>query len=228
MTENCPATLEFWFELASNYSYLAAMRIEPLAEAARVEVRWRPFLLGPIFRSQGWETSPFSIYKAKGTYMWRDMERLAQVQGLTFVKPDPFPQNSLHSARAALTTVVGSRIGEFSRSVFHTEFSLGQDISDPEVLGGVARDLGLDGPAMLREANSASVKEKLRSDTAEAQERGIFGAPSFITPDGELFWGNDRLEQAIEWAAGQRRTATPRGSPALRTANSPRTRARNK
>ena len=201
MTESRPATLEFWFEFASNYSYLAAMRIEPLAEAARVEVRWRPFLLGPIFRSQGWETSPFGIYEAKGRYMWRDMERLAQAQGITFVRPDPFPQNSLFSARAALTTVVGSRIGEFSRSVFLTEFSLGQDISDPEVLGSVARDLGLDGSAMLREAGSASVKGKLRSDTAEAQQRGIFGAPAFITPDGELFWGNDRLEQAIEWVA---------------------------
>jgi 2-hydroxychromene-2-carboxylate isomerase len=77
-----PATLDFWFEFASTYSYLAAMRIGPLAESAKVEVRWRPFLLGPIFKAQGWDNSPFNIYPAKGRYMWRDMERLASAQGL--------------------------------------------------------------------------------------------------------------------------------------------------
>ena len=205
MSEKCPAILEFWFELASTYSYLAAMRIESLAEAARVEVRWRPFLLGPIFRSQGWDTSPFNIYKAKGRYMWRDMERLAGSQGLTLVRPDPFPQSSLLAARAALTTAVAPRINEFSRNIFLAEFALGQNISDPEVLSGIAHDLGLNGRSMLSEANSASVKERVRSVTAEGQERGVFGAPSFITHDGELFWGNDRLEQAAEWAARQQR-----------------------
>lgn len=224
MAEDSPAILEFWFELASTYSYLAAMRIEPLAGAAGVEVRWRPFLLGPIFRAQGWETSPFSIYEAKGRYMWRELERLARAQGLTFVKPDPFPQNSLLAARAALTTVVGPNVGEFCRRIFLAEFSRGENISDPEVLGAIARDLKLDMPSMLGEANSNPVKEKLRSETAAAQERGLFGAPSFICADGELFWGNDRLEQAIEWA----RTAGHRGSPVLHRAESPRTRGRDK
>ena len=97
-----PATIDFWFDFASTYSYLTAMRIRPLAAAAGVVVRFRPFLLGPIFKAQGWDTSPFSIYQAKGRYMWRDLERLAADLELPFRRPDPFPQNSLLAARVAL------------------------------------------------------------------------------------------------------------------------------
>src|SRR5256886_17599605 len=93
--------LDFFYEFASSYSYIAAMRIAPLAKAAGVEVRWRPFLLGPIFKAQGWDTSPFNLYEAKGRYMWRDMERLAAELSLPFRRPDPFPQNSLLPARVA-------------------------------------------------------------------------------------------------------------------------------
>ena len=94
--------LEFWYEFASTYSYLTAMRIEPLAEAAGVDIRWRPFLLGPIFAAQGWTSSPFNLFPAKGRYMWRDMERQAAALGVPFRKPDPFPQNALLAARVAL------------------------------------------------------------------------------------------------------------------------------
>lgn len=70
--------LEFWFEFASTYSYLAASRIEEVAAGSGVRLRWRPFLLGPIFASQGWGDSPFNLYPLKGRYMWRDMERLCE------------------------------------------------------------------------------------------------------------------------------------------------------
>src|SRR5215472_3756934 len=94
--------LDFWFDFASTYSYLAAMRIAPLAQKAEVRVRLRPFLLGPIFRAQGWTTSPFNLYPAKGRHMWRDLERSCAELQLAFRRPDPFPQNSLLAARVAL------------------------------------------------------------------------------------------------------------------------------
>src|SRR4051812_14984829 len=94
--------LDFWFEFASTYSYPAAMRIGALAEAAGVTVRWRPFLLGPIFKEQGWDTSPFNLYPAKGRYMWRDLERVCDAIHLPFRKPESFPQWSLLPARVAL------------------------------------------------------------------------------------------------------------------------------
>src|SRR5215510_14536919 len=94
--------LDFWFDFSSTYSYPAAMRIRPLAAAAGVTVRFRPFLLGPIFKQQGWATSPFNLYAAKGRNMWRDLERLCGDLSLPFRRPEPFPQSSLAAARVAL------------------------------------------------------------------------------------------------------------------------------
>ena len=94
--------MEFWYEFASTYSYLSAMRIEALAAVAGVAVAWRPFLLGPIFKAQGWDNSPFNLYLAKGRYMVRDIERLAAERSLRFALPALFPQNSLRATRLAL------------------------------------------------------------------------------------------------------------------------------
>ena len=98
-------SLDFWFDFASTYSYPAAMRIASLAETSGVTVRWRPFMLGPIFKAQGWATSPFNLYPAKGRNMWRDLERICAALDLPFKRPDPFPQNSLLAARAALVAL---------------------------------------------------------------------------------------------------------------------------
>ena len=86
------------------------MRIGPLAAAAGVTVRYRPFLLGPIFKAQGWDTSPFNVYEAKGRHMWRDLERLCADLALPFRRPEPFPQNSLLPARVALVGL-GDELG---------------------------------------------------------------------------------------------------------------------
>ena len=93
--------LDFFFEFASTYSYPAVMRIGDLAREAGVAVRWRPFLLGPIFKAQGLETSPFNIYTSKGRYMWRDLARTCDELSLPFRRPEPFPQNGLLAARVA-------------------------------------------------------------------------------------------------------------------------------
>jgi 2-hydroxychromene-2-carboxylate isomerase len=94
--------LDFWFDFASTYSYPAAMRVRRLADEAGVAVRFRPFLLGPIFKAQGWTTSPFNLFPAKGQNMWRDLERICTDSGLPFQRPSPFPQNSVLAARVAL------------------------------------------------------------------------------------------------------------------------------
>ncbi|NNM71178.1 2-hydroxychromene-2-carboxylate isomerase [Enterovirga aerilata] len=193
--------LEFWYEFASTYSYLSAMRIEREAEAAGIEIAWRPFLLGPIFAAQGWTTSPFNLYPAKGRYMWRDMEREAAALGLPCRKPEPFPQNSLLAARVALLAAGHPWEPTFVKAVYRAEFGEGRDISDPATVREILLHLGLDADRILREAQTDANKARLRAQCDEARERGIFGAPSFITPDGEMFWGNDRLDRALAWAA---------------------------
>ncbi len=194
------ATIDFWLEFASTYSYPAAERIGALARAAGVIVRWRPFLLGPIFQSQGWNTSPFNVYPGKGRYMWRDVERICAGLGLPLKRLEKFPQNSLLAARVAL---VGFDVGwgeEFSRAVYRAEFGEGRDIGDESVVAGILKDLGSDPAKVLAQAQTTQNKARLRSETEEAQRLGLFGAPSFVTADGELFWGNDRLEAALAWA----------------------------
>jgi 2-hydroxychromene-2-carboxylate isomerase len=196
-------TLEFWYEFASTYSYLAAMRIEAMAKAAEVAVRWRPFLLGPIFAAQGWTSSPFNLYPTKGRYMWRDMEREAARLGLPCYRPDPFPQNSLTAARVALYGADKGWTPAFTRAVFTQEFAHGRNISEASVIGEILLQLDLDPSATLREAQGDANKTRLKAHGEEARSRGIFGAPTFLTEDGELFWGNDRLEEALQWATGQ-------------------------
>ena len=194
-------SLDFWFEFASTYSYLAASRIEALADAAGVAVRWRPFLLGPVFKASGWDNSPFNIYPAKGRYMWRDLARICAGLGLEFVRPDVFPQNTILASRLALVALAEGWGEEYCRAVYAAEFGKGRDIGVPDTLVAVLSGLGKDAGATMARAQAEDIKLALRRNTEEAQTVGIFGAPSFVTADGELFWGNDRLEAALEWAA---------------------------
>lgn len=189
--------LEFWYEFASTYSYPAAMRIERLAKAAGVAVEWRPFLLGPIFARQGWSDSPFNLYPVKGEYMWRDLARICAREGLALKPPVRFPQNSLKAARVALGA---PDIAAFSRAVYSANFAEQKDIADDVVLSEL---LGADSRAL---PESPGIKAGLKAQTEAAMAKKIFGAPSFVA-DGELFWGNDRLEEAIERAAQSRPSA---------------------
>ncbi len=192
--------VHFWFELASTYSYPAAMRIADRAAAAGVPVAWRPFLLGPIFQAQGWNDSPFNIYPAKGQYMWRDLERICRKEGLALRHPSRFPRPSLLGARVARLAAAESWGPAFVRAMYHANFVEDRDIGAPEVIGAILTTLGLDASTILARAQTAEVKAQLRADTDEAIALGIFGAPSFVV-GRELFWGNDRLDDALAWAA---------------------------
>lgn len=192
--------LDFWYDFASTYSFLSAMRIAPLAEAEGVIVRWRPFLLGPIFQSQNMTTSPFVTFPLKGKHMWRDMERLAAEMKVGFRRPAVFPQNSLLAARVAMAGMDDGWGEDFTRAVYLAEFADGKTISEQSVIGDVLGKLRLPVDATLARAQSDDNKSKLRAQTEQAQKLELFGAPTFTTADGEIFWGNDRLEQALRWA----------------------------
>lgn len=196
--------LEFWYEFASTYSYLSAMRIGELAEREGVVIKWRPFLLGPIFKSQGWDTSPFNIYESKGRYMWRDLERHADKYGIPFKKPSEFPRHEILASRVALIAEPEGWCEEFSKKVFLANFAEDRDISDESVIGTILESLGQDASRVLGLALSDGNKLALRKQTERAIEKGIFGAPSFVAPDGELFWGNDRLGDAVRWVKSGR------------------------
>jgi 2-hydroxychromene-2-carboxylate isomerase len=194
-------TIDFWYEFASTYSYPAAMRVEKVAKAADLAVRYRPFLLGPIFGAQGWKDSPFNIYPVKGRYMWRDMERICEAEGVALkLPPVRFPQNGLKAARIAMVGEAQGWIGAFTRAVYTANFAEQRDIADDATLALILSKLGVNPEATVEAANTQENKDRLKAQTEDAVARGLFGAPSFTVGD-ELFWGNDRLEQAVAWAA---------------------------
>ncbi len=167
---------EFWYEFASTYSYPAAMRVASLAEARGVSLIWRPFLLGPIFASQGWRDSPFNIYPAKGRYMWRDLQRICDALGLPLRRPEPFPQSSLLAARVALT-LEGEEREEFSRQVYAAEFGEALPIADRATIAALLPKLGLDPDAVLARAESEANKApqgRVRPRSGARNHRGAF------------------------------------------------------
>mgnify|MGYP001817531359 FL=1 len=192
--------IDFWFEFGSTYSYPAAMRVEKLASQHGIRVNWRPFLLGAIFREQGLADSPFNLYAAKGRYMWRDLERTCRALGIPFQRPSEFPRNGLLAARVACSFDDAPWVGNFVRAVYRANFVVDTDIADPIVISSCIAGAGEDPEAVLEQAQAPASKQKLREQTDEAMRIGIFGAPTVAVGD-ELFWGNDRLDGAIELAS---------------------------
>ena len=192
-------TLELWFDLASNYSYLTLLRIEDLARRAGVTVRWEPFLLGPIFESFGWKSSPFVLQKEKGAYVWKDMDRQARKYGLPWKKPSRFPQNTVLPMKVALLGRDEPWMPAFCRALARANFGEDRDISSVEAVTAALQALGLPAAEILARVQSPEEKPRLRAQTQRAQALGIFGAPTFFAR-GEMFWGNDRLDDALEAA----------------------------
>ncbi|MDY7230244.1 2-hydroxychromene-2-carboxylate isomerase [Hyalangium rubrum] len=188
---------EFWFEFASTYSYVAAMRIEAAAAQAGARILWRPFLLGPLFtEQQGIKDSPFNVHPVRGRYMWRDLERLCAKYALPWRKPSVFPRNSILPSRVALLGAEQPWGPDFVRAVYRANFAEDRDISSPPLIEELLTKAGADARAVLAQAESPDTKLRLREQTALAGKLGIFGAPNFLVR-GELFFGQDRMDDAL-------------------------------
>lgn len=195
--------VEFWLDFGSNYSYLAAMRIEALATQRGVRIAYRPFLLGPIFASHGWASSPFVLHKQKGAYVWKDMQRQCAKFGIPWKKPTDFPRSALLPMRVAVAATGEPWVGRFVAEILRRNFAEDEDIDSAPVVARALEAIGQESPARwVAAAQDDAVKLALRRQGDEAQARGIFGAPMLCVGD-EMFWGNDRLEDALEFAARQ-------------------------
>lgn len=204
-------TIEFWFEFASNYSYLSVMRIKEAAALHGVQVQWRPFLLGPIFQSFGWNTSPFVLQKLKGDYVWRDMVRQCRKYGLPWAQPSRFPRSALLPLRVALVGAEQPWMSAYCQRMMQLNFAEDRELESPELVAGVLAGLGLPAETIIAEAQSDPNKLRLREQTETARNRGVFGAPTFFV-NGEMFWGNDRLDEALQTCADGRSQSMPRPS----------------
>jgi 2-hydroxychromene-2-carboxylate isomerase len=193
------AQVEFWFEYGSTYTYLTVARIASLAARAGVNVVWKPFLLGPLFAKAGLPEGPFLPFPAKMQYMWRDLERRAKLHGLPYTKPSVYPPSTLQTARVGLVAASEGWCPEFTAAVFKRHWTQDITIGTPQNLRDSIKELGHDPDRTISKAETAGNKAALRSQTEEAQRVGIFGSPSFIV-GRELFWGDDRLDDAIAYS----------------------------
>jgi 2-hydroxychromene-2-carboxylate isomerase len=201
MTPRDLPVLDFWFDFGSNYSYLSMMRIESEAARHGIGIRWQPFLLGPIFRSFGWASSPFVLQKEKGDYTWKDMARQCRRHGLPWQQPTQFPRSAVLPLRIALVGAAQPWMGEFCRRTMAMNFAEDRDIDSPQAMRDLLAALDLPAHRIIEEALSDANKARLRRQTEIAVEKGIFGAPTFFVGD-EMFWGNDRLDEAMAFCSG--------------------------
>jgi 2-hydroxychromene-2-carboxylate isomerase len=192
------AAVDFYFDFSSSYSYISLPRVDRLSREQGAEFKWKPFLLGVIFKAAN--HAPPDVSTAKGSYIRRDVERCAAHAGLPFEWPRPFPFNSLSAARVfwALADESNTASIEWARAVFQASFGEGRDCSDADVLAELAIKLGHDAAGLLEASGSDRVKQKLREVTDEAMRRGVFGAPTFFVGD-EMFWGSDRVDDLARY-----------------------------
>jgi len=191
------ARIDFWFTMGSTYSFLSVMRLGEIEKSSGVAFRWRPFHLLVILQEMN--HVPFADKPAKSAYMWRDIERRAAMYGIPARLPAPYPVK--HSVVANLVASVGMSEGwgaDFVRAAYRHWFQLGQETGSEPNLSESLRDIGQDPERVLKLAAGDAAKTLLGAETDAARELGIFGSPTF-TVGRELFWGDDRLDDAIDW-----------------------------
>lgn len=195
-----PQEILFFFDFSSPFAYLGATQIEPLARKYNTLVRYRPFLLGALFREIGTPNVPlFEATEPKRRHYLADMARFADLYGVPLRFPSRFPMNTVKPLRMALSVPEAER-ARLVHPVFHAYWALDLDISDDAVLVGLAQEAGFDGEALLGSAQSEAGKDRLRQGTGDAIKQGVCGAPCFLV-NGLLFWGQDRLlfvEKALQ------------------------------
>ena len=180
--------LEFFFDLSSPYSYLAATQIEPLADRCGAEVVWRPMVLGAVFKATGNEMPARVPHKAR--WMGQDLQRWADYHKVPWQMSSHFPLNTIKAMRLIL--VDDAKAAAVAQAGFRAMWADDRDLTDDAVLRSVAEMGGLDPGAAMQAIETPAIKDKLRANTDEAVARGAFGAPTMLVGD-ELFWGNDRL-----------------------------------
>ncbi len=190
--------IEFFFDFSSPYGYIASHKIDEIAANEGREIRWKPIMLGPAFKATG--NRPLIEQSIKGEYAAKDCERFARYMKIPWVLPDPFPIAALSVARGFywLDDDDPALAKRFAKAAFHAYFGEGRNISAPGVAAEVAAEQGIDAQEFEAAIARPSIKERLRRESENSLERGVFGSP-FIIVDGEAFWGADRLWMVKKW-----------------------------
>ncbi len=195
--------IDFYFDFASPYGYLASLEIDALAARHGRTVAWRPILLGAVFKVTG--ALPLTETPLKGAYLRRDVPRLARLRKVPLTFPDTMPMSALAASRAVYSLMIAdddpARGKALAAAVFHAHWGEGRDMGSADAVASLAEPLGLDRAALAAACTDPAAKTRLRTETDQAIDRGVFGSPFFFVDD-EPFWGVDRLDQVDAWSAG--------------------------
>lgn len=192
------AKIDFWFSIGSTYSYLTVMRAPEVAEATGVGFRWRPFNVRHVMIEQN--NVPFANKPVKSAYMWRDIERRAERYGLAPKIPAPYPLPGLVLANLVATLAAEEGwVQDYVRATYRRWFEEGLPAGEDPNLSDSLWEIGQDPEQVLSRAQAERIERALAAATDEAMELGVFGSPTFVV-NGEVFWGDDRLDDAILWA----------------------------
>jgi 2-hydroxychromene-2-carboxylate isomerase len=196
MQADVNSRIHVYFDFSSPYSYLSVARIHRITQPLNIRVQLLPIALGAIFQKLGWQSSPFLEQPRKLDYMWIDVARQARKHGLEFVKPAQFPIGNILAARIATACTDAQWHDAFCLRVLKAYFVDNKDISQPAVVENILRELNLNAEEIIAHSTSESVKGLLRVRTEQADQLGVFGAPTMVVGDA-IFWGDDRLEDAV-------------------------------
>ena len=191
--------VNFWFSIGSTYTYLAVNRLQELAIKEKIKFNWHPFSVRKIMMDM--DNIPFTppSKKIKSDYMWRDIERRAKFYGFEAKVPAPYPLKEFDLANQI--AVLGMNEGwgvDYVVKTYQRWFQQGKEPATEPNLTEILQELNLDHQETIQKANDNKTKNQYLKNTESAYEKGVFGSPSFIF-EGEVFWGDDRLEDCIKW-----------------------------
>jgi len=189
--------IDFWFTVGSTYTYLSVMRLAEVERATGIAFRWRPFSVRQIMIEMN--NVPFRTKPVKAAYMWRDIERRAVMYDLPARVPAPYPLAQLDVAnRVAVLGAAEGWVADYARATYQRWFQQQLEPGIDPNLSDSLREIGQDPDRVLTRAVGAEIGAAYEAATDEARKLGIFGSPTFVV-DQEVFWGDDRLDDAIVW-----------------------------
>tara|TARA_A200000159_G_scaffold134302_1_gene132836 strand:+ start:73 stop:663 length:591 start_codon:yes stop_codon:yes gene_type:complete len=191
--------IDFYFSIGSTYTYLTVTRILDVEKKHQIKFNWKPFSVRVIMKEM--DNIPFPKDKInKVNYMWRDIERRAEGYGFFAKTPVPYPLSEFDLANQIAILGLDKGWGtDYIRLTYKKWFQEGKEPAIDPSISEICKELGLNKDEIISEAKSEIFEKKYISNTDSARKKKVFGSPSFIV-ENEIFWGDDRMEDAINWA----------------------------
>ena len=189
---------DFYFDFVSPYSFLAHKEIRKIEDRIKIKINYKPMLLGGLHNLHGIKAPAFIPAKAK--HMVRDCKLIAERNSVKFKFNTYFPIKSLNLMRGVLVAEEDNIKNYYIDSIFNTIWQDGLNMNDDNIIQKVLKNININPKTFSLRSTSSLIKDSLRKKTSEAYEKGIFGAPTFVS-NNKIFWGQDRIEFALKEAS---------------------------